>query len=117
MQLKFQIVFVVLAALGGFALQYSSLAALYGGLVSVLNVLWLARHSRQQTKKLAAGAQASVNMLFASFFMRLGLVMGLVLLGFVVVKLDPFSLVVGLAVGQVGFLVDSIILNKLSKGT
>lgn len=109
MRPKIQLILIVVVAVffmvsGSYK---TGLAACYGGLVSLLNVWLLARHTEKQKDKLASNASASVRMMFSSFLIRIGLLAVLVAIGFVVLKLDPFALVVGLTAGQIGFLLDS----------
>ncbi len=79
-------------------------AAIYGGLISLTNAWLIARLAQHYN------TEATVNTIVASMFlsvvMRMVLVAGLVLMGFLVFQLAPNALIVGLIAGQIGFLID-----------
>ena len=94
-----------------FAINSVALAAIYGGMVSLLNTGLINRHTNKQTRQLDISAGASVGMMAASVIMRMALLVALTLFGLLILKLAPEALIIGLVFGQIGFLIDRVI-NK-----
>ncbi len=91
-------------------------AIFYGGMVSVVNLLWLQwrlRRSerRQPVEVIEEDAEQGARKIAADLYMtaaeRLILVTALFLLGMVKLKLNPMALIVGFVVGQLAMLVGS----------
>ncbi len=91
-----------------FAIDNMILAAIYGGLISLLNAYLVTRHTNKQRGRLDISAGASVGMMAFSVIMRMALIVGLTLFGLIVLKLAPEALIVGLVLGQIGFLIDRV---------
>lgn len=94
-----------------FAIDSVALAAIYGSMVSLLNTGLINRHTNKQTRQLDISAGASVGMMVVSVIMRIVLLVVLTLFGLLILKLSPEALIIGLVLGQVGFLIDKVI-NK-----
>ena len=112
----FQVVVVVIAALlmEWFWRDGTKWATLYGGGVSVVNLLWLQwrmRRSEQRVpqqeieRDLERGIRKVTAAAYMSAVERLILVASLTLFGMVKLPLDPMALVIGLMVGQLALLV------------
>lgn len=112
----FQVVVVVIAALlmEWFWKDGTMWATLYGGGVSVVNLLWLQwrmRRSEQRVPQqmIERDLERSIRKVTAAAYLsaveRLILVASLVLFGMVKLPLDPMALVIGLMVGQLALLV------------
>jgi ATP synthase protein I len=94
-----------------FAINSVALAAIYGSMVSLLNTGLINRHTNKQTRQLNISAGASVGMMAVSVIMRMALLVALTLFGLLILKLAAEALIIGLVLGQVGFLIDRVI-NK-----
>ncbi|KAA0449253.1 MAG: hypothetical protein FXV79_04450 [Candidatus Thioglobus sp.] len=84
-------------------------AALYGGAVSLLNTLLINRHTNTQKANANISAQAGLKMLFISVIMRMTMVIGLILMGYFVLKLNSAALIIGLILGLISFLMDKVL--------
>ncbi len=91
-------------------------AIFYGGMVSVVNLLWLQwrlRRSerRQPVEVIETDAEQSARKIAADLYMtaaeRLILVTALFLLGMVKLQLNPMALIAGFVVGQLAMVVGS----------
>ncbi len=94
-----------------FAINGVALAAIYGSMISLLNTGLINRHTNKQTRQSDISAGASVGMMAVSVIMRMVLLAALTLFGLLILKLSPEALIIGLVLGQVGFLIDRVI-NK-----
>ncbi|BBB24408.1 ATP synthase protein I [Isorropodon fossajaponicum endosymbiont JTNG4] len=94
-----------------FAINGVALAAIYGSMTSLLNTGLINRHTNKQRRQLYMSAGASVGMMAVSVIMRMALLVALTLFGLLILKLSPEALIIGLVLGQVGFLIDKVI-NK-----
>ncbi|MDH3713330.1 MAG: ATP synthase subunit I [Gammaproteobacteria bacterium] len=101
-----QVILVLICAVLFFAARgaESAWAALFGGVVALLNVQLL-RWRRDQVKtRRGLTARASLVTFFASAVERFALVVGLLAFGLGWMKLQPLALLIGFAVGQAAVL-------------
>ncbi|ABL02756.1 hypothetical protein Rmag_1052 [Candidatus Ruthia magnifica str. Cm (Calyptogena magnifica)] len=94
-----------------FAINGVALAAIYGSMISLLNTSLINRSTNKQRRQLGISAGASVSMVVVSVVMRMAMLVALTLFGLLILKLSPEALIIGLVLGQVGFLIDKVI-NK-----
>ena len=99
---------VVVLVVGLFLVKSSFIAisAFVGGLISWLNVGLLDFHSKRQANIFMANAKESVKMMVFSVLLRFLLVSILIALALWSFHLSPTMVVLGLAIGQIGFLLD-----------
>ena len=98
-------VLLTLIIAGGFGLFRSlpeALAALYGGIITILITAWLARRVRQAGQTNSPGAGLVV--IYSSAMVRYAAVIVLVGAGIGLLKLSPLPLLSAFAVTQFGFL-------------
>ncbi len=102
-------------------LDYPKWPILYGGGISVVNLLWLQWRLRRSEKRRPAGeieqdAEQSARKIAADLYMtaleRFVLVTALFLFGMVKLQLDPMMLMVGFVVGQLALLMGSRYLDS-----
>ena len=86
---------------------WESLAAVYGGLVSIcisLLLLWGIQRANAVAK---VDPGKSMRILYVGAVQRFVLVLGLIALGIAFFKLDPVAMIVGFALAQAGYLLGS----------
>ena len=86
---------------------WESLAAIYGGLVSIcisMLLLWSFKRANDAAK---IDPGKSMRILYFGAVQRFVLVLGLIAVGIGLFKLDPTALVVGFALAQAGYLLGS----------
>lgn len=105
---KIQLAIIALTIVYFFTLGVA-FSAVYGGLISLINTGLINRHTNRQRDNSTISAQASVGMMVASVMMRIGIVSGLILIGYFQLKLDVGALIVGLVLGLIGFLMDRVL--------
>ncbi len=113
----FQVVTVfLLALLVDMAWEGSGRATLYGGIVSIANLLWLQWRLQRTERKVPQSeierdpelsAKKSVAYLYMASIERFILVSSLFLFGMVRLELDPLSLIAGFIMGQLVLLFGS----------
>jgi len=105
---KMQLLGIIIAAVY-FALNGAGFVpAIYGGVISLANAALVGRHTEKQKRGIPITAQASVVMMVVSVIMRIAIVVALTLIGLLTFKYDAEALIVGLVLGQVGFLIDKV---------
>jgi ATP synthase protein I len=82
---------------GGFA---SAKAGLFGGLIAFFNSLLLSWHMRRAERVAGDSAERSLRIVYLCAAERLILTIGLLVLGIVVIKLQPLPLVIGFVATQ-----------------
>ena len=92
-----------------FTINNAGYSALYGGLISLFNTWLVNRHIYKQREDLTISAQASVGMMVISVIMRMAMVVGLILAGHFLLKLNTDALIVSLVIGLIGFLTDKVL--------
>ncbi len=105
---KMQLLGVILAAVYFYIYSGGPVSALYGGIVSFVNTVLISRHIKRQDRGDSISAQASVGMMVASVVMRMAVLVVLTLTGLLVFKLNAGELILGLVLGQVGYLIDKV---------
>ncbi len=85
-------------------------SAAYGGLVGLINTWLVDRHTDKQ-KTTTMSAQASVGMMAYSVIMRMAMVVGLTLMGYIHLELNADALIISLIFGLIGFLIDRALSN------
>jgi len=86
---------------------WESLAALYGGLVSIcisMLLLWGIQRANAAAK---VDPGKSMRILYVGAVQRFVLVLGLIALGLALFKLDPVAMIAGFALAQAGYLIGS----------
>lgn len=102
---------IILVSIAYFSTLGAGLSAAYGGLISLMNTGLVNRHTNKQRQDLTISAQASVGMMAISVIMRMAMVVGLILAGHFLLKLDTDTLIVSLVLGLIGFLIDKVLPN------
>jgi ATP synthase protein I len=85
---------------------FAALSALFGGAITVLNSLLLAQRVRSASERAQANITRGLAVLYLGALQRFVLTLALLALGLGVLKLMPVPLIVGFALGQMGFLVN-----------
>jgi ATP synthase protein I len=100
-----QLVIALAVAVGFLMLQgvLEARAALYGGGVTLVNSLWLARRIRWAEDLAQRSAARGAASLYLGALERFLLVLALLVLGLGLLKLAPVPLVVGFGVAHLGF--------------
>lgn len=80
-------------------------ASLYGGLISVMMSSLMSFRMNQGLKKLRQGSQRGSFYIYLGVIERLFVAIALFVMGFMLLKLSPIHVVVGLIAGQLGFLI------------
>jgi ATP synthase protein I len=99
---------LTLLVAGGFGLfrgGHEALAALYGGLVTILITVWLARRVRRAGDARSAGEGLAV--IYSGAMVRYALVVLLIGAALLLLKLPPVPLLIAFAVTQFGFLANA----------
>ena len=86
---------------------WESLAAIYGGLVSICISMLLLWGIRRATEAAKIDPGKSMRILYIGAVQRFALVLGLIAVGIALFKLDPIALCAGFALAQVGYLLGS----------
>ncbi|WP_455376217.1 ATP synthase subunit I [Kaarinaea lacus] len=86
---------------------WESLAAVYGGLVSICISLLLLRGIQRANAAAKVDPGKSMRILYIGAVQRFVLVLGLIALGMAFFKLDPVATIVGFALAQAGYLLGS----------
>lgn len=105
-----QLVIIALVSIAMFILENTIIAgvsAVYGGLISLSNTVLINLLVQVQTRH--NGPKASVGMMAISVIIRMFLLVILVLIGLALLGLNANALIVGLAFGLIGFLMDKIL--------
>lgn len=108
---------LVLVAAGFFAMTMGSasfIAALYGGMVAVVNAALLIWRSHQGQRHNHADGLRHLRSFYQSGVERLVAVLGLLAIGFGVLKLVPLPLLMGFVAGQVGFMLTGLMKPKMN---
>lgn len=116
--ISFQLLSVVIAAtIAGVVWESDQgYAALFGGGISIVNLLWLQwrlrrSEKRETVEKIEQDAEGSARKIAADLYMaaaeRLILAVSLFLFGLVKMQLDPMTLMAGFVVGQLAMLAAS----------
>ena len=86
---------------------WESLAAVYGGLVSICISLLLLRGIQRANAAAKVDPGKSMRILYIGAVQRFVFVLGLIALGMAFFKLDPVAIIVGFALAQAGYLLGS----------
>ena len=86
---------------------WESLAAVYGGLVSICISLLLLRGIQRANAAAKVDPGKSMRILYVGAVQRFVLVLGLIALGMAFFKLDPVAIIIGFALAQAGYLLGS----------
>lgn len=89
-----------------FLITGAGFSAFYGGLISLLNTMLINYSINKQTRNTTISA--GIGMMWMSVIMRMIVVAGLTLVGLLLLKLNSVGLIIGLALTQIGFLIDNI---------
>lgn len=122
-----QVFAVLLTALlmGSVRGDSSQWPTLYGGMISVINLLWLQwrlkrSERRESVAEIEAHAEQSARRITAALYLtvveRFVIVIALFLLGLVKMNLEPVALVTGFVVGQLVLIVATALLKGESSG-
>jgi len=104
----YQVLLVLIAALAVYHLFSDPQvvkASVYGGLISVMMSLLMSFRTHQGLKKLRRGSHRGSFYIYLGVIERLVIAVALFVVGFMLLKLSPIYVVVGLIAGQLGFLV------------
>lgn len=104
----YQVLLVLIAALAVYHLfpdPQVVKASVYGGLISVMMSLLMSFRTHQGLKKLRRGSHRGNFYIYLGVIERLVIAVALFVVGFMLLKLSPIYVVVGLIAGQLGFLV------------
>jgi len=103
-----QVVITLGVALAYFMMSgaFAALSALFGGAITVLNSSLLAQRVQSASEKAQASVTQGMAVLYLGAMQRFVLTLALLALGLGVLKLEPVPLIVGFALGHVGFLVN-----------
>ena len=82
-------------------------SALYGGLTSVSTALLLSRGVRRAGEAALGDPKKSLAILYVGAVQRFFLVLGLLALGFSLLKLDPVAVIVGFGIAQISYAVST----------
>ena len=86
---------------------WESLAAIYGGLVSVCISVLLIRGFDRASEVAKEDPKKSMQILYVGAVQRFVMVLGLIALGIALLKMDPVAIIAGFALAQAGYLVGS----------
>ena len=103
----YQIALILIVVVAEYVLysdQHASRAILYGGFVSVMASIVMACRLNQAVKKVQKGSQRGSIYVYLGVIERLLIAIALFGLGLMWLELSPVYTVVGLIVGQVGFM-------------
>ncbi len=92
-----------------FSMSNVAIAAIYGGIIGLLNTSLINRHTNKQKGKLNISPGTGVIMMSVSVIMRMTLLVLLTFFGLLIIGLAPEALIIGLVLGQIGFLIDRVI--------
>jgi len=101
---------IILVVIAYFSTLDAGSSAAYGGLVGLINTWLINRHTDKQ-KTTTMSAQASVGMMAYSVIMRMAIVVGLTLVGYIHLELNADALIISLILGLIGFLIDRALSN------
>ena len=99
---------ITLVSVVYFSITGVGLSALYGGIISLINTVLVNRHINKQENDVTISAQMGVGMMIISVVMRMAMVVGLTLIGFLLLKLNSKALILGFIFGLIGFLIDKV---------
>ncbi len=85
--------------------QASTLAVIYGGLVTLANSILLAWRMRAAKLRINPDVQQDLRMLYRTSLERFVLAVVFLALGMGILKLDPLALIAGFVLGQLAWLV------------
>ncbi len=92
-----------------FSMSNVAIAAIYGGIIGLLNTSLINRYINKQKGKLNISPGTVVIMMSVSVIMRMILLVLMTFFGLLIVGLAPEALIIGLVLGQIGFLIDRVI--------
>jgi len=101
------IVSIIVAAVFLTKGTWDSLAAVYGGLVSICISLLLLRGIQRANDAAITDPGKSMRILYIGAVQRFVVVLALIALGIALLKLSPIALITGFALAQIGYLLGS----------